>query len=349
MSDLEDIAVRFQVYLEGLKTNDYREFNKVLRLLEGAVAEELKSGELSELSRTRMEQLVRRVSAAASGDIQEFIEEFVEKLKDFAVYSYEFEATAIMAASTATGLNDAISAKDAWNYALRRPLTSTGTLLEPWIKKLETTQINAIESLLRRAHAEGWTNSQIMQVLRGTRANRYTDGIVAKLNSANSTVIRTAIQHVNSTSRMAVWEDNQDVVKGYQWVSTLDRRTSATCRSLDGKTFEIGKGPLPPIHPNCRSTTVAVLDPVYDILDEGATRSSEGGSVPQNWTYYEWLKNQPKEYQDSVIGPLRGALLREGGLTAEQFTRLQLSSTFEPLTLDEMRRLQPLAFIKAGI
>jgi SPP1 gp7 family putative phage head morphogenesis protein len=349
MSHLEDIAVRLQVYLEGLKTKDYREFNKVVKLIERAVADELADGELSELSQKNMEALVRRVTKENKTLIGPYMDEFVDNLKELAVYSYEAEAGAIMAGSTAKGLSETVSAKAAWEYATQRPLSATGTMLEAWVSKLETTQVQAIESLIRRAYADSWTNSQIMQVLRGTRANRYTDGIVSKLQSSNATVIRTAMQHVNSTSRMAVWEDNPDVVKGYQWVSTLDRRTSAICRGLDGKKFEMGKGPLPPIHPNCRSTTVAVLDPAFDVFDRGATRSSEGGSVPQNWTYYEWLKNQPKDYQDSVLGPVRGTLMREGGLNAEQFARLQLSSVFEPLTLDEMRRRQPLAFERAGI
>jgi hypothetical protein len=50
-----------------------------------------------------------------------------------------------------------------------------------------------------------------------------------------------------------------------------------------------------------------------------------------------------------VIGPTRGKLLRDGGLSARRFAELQLGKTFEPLNLKEMRKLDPLAFRRAGL
>jgi SPP1 gp7 family putative phage head morphogenesis protein len=53
--------------------------------------------------------------------------------------------------------------------------------------------------------------------------------------------------------------------KKYRYVATLDSRTSSICAALDGREFEYGKGPMPPQHFNCRSTTVPIdYDP--DIL-----------------------------------------------------------------------------------
>lgn len=349
MNDLEDIAVRFQVYLEGLKTGEYREFNKVLRLLEAELARALAVGEISSLSRSKLEKIIREVARNQTASIKNSMDALIVAMKEFSLYSYEFEAEALALGSTAPKIVEKSNMEALWKAAVQRPLSTDGGLLEPWIDKLTSTQVNAVSSLLRRAHAESWTNSQVMQVMRGTRANRFTDGLTSKLGRSNSTVIRTALQHINSTSRMRVWEENKDIVKQYQWVSTLDSRTSRECRGLDGQRFDIGEGPIPPIHPNCRSTTVAVLSEKYDVFDRGATRSSATGRVPQEWTYYDWLKTQSPEFQDSVIGPTRGALLRDGGLSSAKFARLQLSRTFEPLTLDEMRRLNPLAFKRAGI
>lgn len=106
---------------------------------------------------------------------------------------------------------------------------------------------------------------------------------------------------------------------------------------------------------NCRSSTVAVLDDRFSFLEEGGTqraRDLETGkvySVPANQTYYSWLKTQPAEFQDNVIGPTRGKLLRNGGLTAQRFQELQLGRNFKPLTIEEMKKLEPLAFQKANI
>ncbi len=126
------------------------------------------------------------------------------------------------------------------------------------------------------------------------------------------------------------------------------------CQSLDGRVFEVGKGPLPPIHINCRSSTAPVIANKYirDTLRQGATRVSNGetgGPVSAGTSYYEWLKTQPAGFQDEALGPMRAQLFRDGGLSAQRFQELQLGKQFEPLTLDQMKELEPVAFERAGL
>lgn len=137
-------------------------------------------------------------------------------------------------------------------------------------------------------------------------------------------------------------------LNGYWWVSILDSVTSQICRSLDGQLFAYGKGPLPPAHPNCRSSIVADIP---DRFSKAANdnRPSARGPVPAGMTYYEWLKDQPESFQNDALGVTRAELFRKGGLSAAAFARLNLGRTFEPLTLEEMRRLAPRAFKRAGI
>jgi SPP1 gp7 family putative phage head morphogenesis protein len=117
------------------------------------------------------------------------------------------------------------------------------------------------------------------------------------------TLVRTSINQVANTASQQVYEANQDITKKYRYVATLDTRTSAICRALDGKEFEYGKGPTPPQHFNCRSTTVPIIDP--DILPPSttATRASEDGQVPINQSYGEWLSKQPRSVQAEALGP----------------------------------------------
>jgi len=351
MAYLDDIAIRYQVYLEGLKTGDYREFNLAIAAIEVEIRRELAVGEITELTEKNFAELLRRVSAATAGPLQESVDGLIPKLRALTLYAYQFEASALIAAAPAlkNELTRAQKTKELYDLAKAQPMSATGDLLEPWISRMTSNEVYAVENLLRKGRAEGWTNSQFMQVLKGKRVNGFKDGLLARMGKSNETIVRTALQHTSEMGRQALWEENSDIVISYRWLATLDSKTSDKCRGLDGKVFKLGKGPVPPAHLNCRSTTVAVLDKKWDMFDKGATRSSEFGSVPQSMTYYQWLKDQPADYQDSVIGPERGALLRDGGLTVEEFTRLTLDSTFNPLTLDEMRRLKPLAFLKAGI
>jgi SPP1 gp7 family putative phage head morphogenesis protein len=117
------------------------------------------------------------------------------------------------------------------------------------------------------------------------------------------TLVRTSINQVANTASQHVYEANQDITKKYRYVATLDTRTSSICRALDGQEFEYGKGPTPPQHFNCRSTTVPVIDP--DILPPSttATRASKDGQVPINQSYGEWLAKQPRSVQADALGP----------------------------------------------
>jgi SPP1 gp7 family putative phage head morphogenesis protein len=133
------------------------------------------------------------------------------------------------------------------------------------------------------------------------------------------TLVRTSINQVANTASQQVYEANQDITKKYRYVATLDTRTSARCAALDGQEFEYGKGPMPPQHFNCRSTTVPIIDP--DILPPStiATRASKDGQVPINTTYGKWLKDKmPGETNADVLARQQQAL----GSKAPYFRRL---------------------------
>jgi SPP1 gp7 family putative phage head morphogenesis protein len=231
------------------------------------------------------------------------------------------------------------------------PLSATGALPQEFVEQWLANVPRRVTQRIAQGYARGETVDQLTRAIRGTKAANYRDGLLEVSRREAEAVARTSVQHVASAGRQAVWEANRDVVAGYRFVATLDSRTTAVCRSLDGQVFEVGKGPVPPVHINCRSTTVAELDPKLGLgfLDTGATRSSKDGYVPAELSYYDWMSTQPAKFQDSVLGPTRGELFRKGGLSADEFASLQLDRNFKPTTLEEMRRREPLAFERAGL
>jgi SPP1 gp7 family putative phage head morphogenesis protein len=118
------------------------------------------------------------------------------------------------------------------------------------------------------------------------------------------TLVRTSINQVANTASQQVYEANQDITKRYRYVATLDTSTSAICRALDGQEFPYGKGPTPPQHFNCRSTTIPVID--YDELGftppPAGTRASQGGQVPANESYGQWLAKQDLPTKAKALG-----------------------------------------------
>ena len=343
-------SVRHQVYIEGLKANQADRFGRFLKLIDKSLRQRLSQDELTEFSRTRLEKLLSATNKTLGDIFGEFEGELRGDLIDFGEYESEFEAKNL--SNAIDGVETIIPAPSQVKAAIfSQPLSVRGAdggkLIEPFIKDWTKSDRSRLIGAIRQGVFEGQTNGQIIRSLRGTKAANYTDGLLAVVDRHATAIVRTSVQHVSSVARFETWKQNPEVVKGYEWTSTLDGRTSTICRTLDGQKFELEKGPKPPAHIACRSTTVATLDKKFDFLDEGQTRASKDGSVDANQSYYQWLKDQPEEFQIDVLGPERAKLFRDGGLSAERFAQLQLGKNFRPLSLDDMRKKEPAAFKKA--
>ena len=337
---ITDIATRHQVLLERLKAGKVRDYQKVAKWFERdliAQANSLGINSLNELTKKELNSLIS-YSTALNKKYQKVIVDDLDKdLKKLAKDDALFEEKTIN--SVIKGAKATSAANLAYAAALTSPISATGDLLQPFVKNWSQTRINQVNGVIRKGFKEGQTLSQMTQAIRGTRANNFKDGLTNLQTRQAQAVIRTAVQHVSATARLTTWEKNKDIIVAYKWRATLDGRTTQQCRSLDGREFEMGKGPMPPIHINCRSTFVFVTDPALglDALDEEGTRSALGGPVSSKDTYYDWLKRQPRGFQESAIGVQRTKWLNDGKLTAEEFAKLNLDKNFKPLTLEQMR------------
>lgn len=345
-------TTRHQVYLERLKSGQANQFASFLQEIDRSIRLRLSGEDLTAFNRQRLDRLLAVVESDLSAIYARHWNDLSGNLVEIAEYEAGFEARSLD--QVLEGFQTTIPAPSQVTAAVfAAPLSVRGAdggkLLEPFIKDWSANEVKRVSGAVRQGFYEGKTTSQILQTVRGTRANKYRDGILAVTSRGAKAVVRTAVQHTASIARQQTWEENPEVVKSVRWVSTLDGRTTQTCRSLDGQLFDKDKGPRPPIHVNCRSTTVAELDGRFAFLKQGATRASKGGYVDADLTYYEWLKKQPKGFQVDAIGKTRADLLRNGGLTAERFSELNLGKNFEPLTLDQMREIEPTAFEQAGL
>jgi SPP1 gp7 family putative phage head morphogenesis protein len=338
---ITDIATRHQVMLERLKAGKAKDYRRIAKKFEAdllAAANRLGVDSLDQLTKKELNLLIRNatnLNKKYQAAIIKDLEKDLKKLaKDDAIFERETINSFLVTGNAASATNLAYAA------ALTSPISATGELLEPFIKNWSRTRVNQVSGAIRKGYKEGSTLSQMTQIIRGTRANNFKDGLTSLQTRQAQAVIRTSVQHVSATARMQTWEANKDIVKAYKWRSTLDGRTTQRCRSLDGLEFEVGKGgPMPPIHINCRSTFNFVLDESLGLgdLDKGATRSALGGEVPAKQTYYDWLKNQPKDFQRAAIGKQKTTWLNDGKLNSEQFAKLNLDKNFKPLSLDQMR------------
>lgn len=349
---LTEISTRHQTYFEGLKTHEANKTEKFLRRIDREIRLKLSGTELTELTRKRLETLLVSVKKDLKAITGQAVDEIKSSIDDIAQYEAGFEVRGLKQVVDYDFVTPSLVQLRAavFSNPLSIPNPQGGGLLDSFLAQFQERTINNISGAIRSGYYQGETTNQILQRIRGTKARGFRDGIIGNTGREIRYVTRTALQHASQQARQAVWQDNKEIVKKVRWVSTLDSRTSSQCRTLDGQEYDIDKGPRPPIHINCRSTTIPVLDSRFKVLEEGRTRAvGGGGSISANKSYYDWLKTQSAEFQDSVIGVTRGKLLRNGGLTSQRFAELQLGKNFRPLTLEEMRELDPVAFGKAKI
>jgi SPP1 gp7 family putative phage head morphogenesis protein len=353
-SQLLEQTTRHSVMLERLKAGEVKKFEKYLRQIDTVVRDQLTRKELTTYSRQRLEEFLARVDGKLLDIYNAYSDVVQADLVDIALYESTFEANSLghaLSIDTVVPTNAMIRAA-VFAYPLQVTGLDGGKLLKPFISGWTRSETMRVTNAIRLGFAQGQTNAEIVKAIRGTAEQNFNDGVLAVSNRNARAVVQTAIQHVATTARMETLKANQDVVLGYRWVSTLDKKTSAQCKSLDGRVFELGKGPLPPAHINCRSTTVPSTR-LSAAFSKGATRASVGdsggGQVDAGLGYYDWLATQPASFQDAALGPVRGKLFRSGGLTPDKFAALQLSTNFKPLTLEQMKALEPKMFERAGV
>ena len=189
----------------------------------------------------------------------------------------------------------------------------SGEVIEKAFRGIASAQADFISREIRVGITEGESIAKIARRLRGrlqfganqemtARAQALAGGTGMKLaNNQVRTIVRTSVNQVQTMANQAVYSANQDITKKYEYVATLDARTTALCGSLDGRKFKYGEGPEPPQHFNCRSTTVPIIDDDDLRRRFPDTRPSEVGRVPQDLSYPDWLKRNPN-MQTQALG-----------------------------------------------
>ncbi len=317
----------------------------------------------------RLEQLLFSVRALNLQAYQELGRELSDELRGFvqyeAGYQHQLFEAAIPRQITAQIAVATVDVGQVYQAAMGRPFQ--GRLLSEWASSIEADRMVRIRDALRIGYVEGQTIGQMVQRIRGTRAKGYSDGIIEIDRRNAESVVRTAISHTAANTREAFYGKNGDLIKALQWHSTLDARTTTECQVRDGLKYTNAERPKPighlvpwcgkkgcgpgKLHWGCRSTSVPVLKSWRELggvdIEEfsPSTRASMDGQTAADTTYQQWLAKQSAARQDEVLGPTRGRLLRQGGLTVDRFS----NDKGRWLSLEELKVRDSEAFRKAGI
>lgn len=125
-------------------------------------------------------------------------------------------------------------------------------------------------------------------------------------------IVRTESAYVANAAQAKAY--GEAGIERYRFVATLDSRTCECCAALDGKVFDLAKAKpgtnYPPMHPFCRSTTIADFgDDELKGLERRA-RDKDGNTVkvPAGMTYEQWKEKyvDPQNSDPAPTIPIAG-------------------------------------------
>lgn len=104
-------------------------------------------------------------------------------------------------------------------------------------------------------------NDIMSYVLGGTDLKTLKTNLAQRFDVAQfraNTLVRTETMAFYADATMQKYKDNN--ITSYKYLAKLDSRTSKVCQAQDGKEYLVHEAlpgvNYPPLHPNCRSTTV---------------------------------------------------------------------------------------------
>lgn len=144
----------------------------------------------------------------------------------------------------------------------------------------------------------GRTNREVAEII----SNKFAQGA-----SNARRLVRTESNFVSTELNFKAYEECG--IEEYQFLATLDLKTSKVCRSLDGRIFQVSERKVGvncnPMHPWCRSTTISVVDrALIDKMQRSAIDPATGKriKVPRSMNYEQWYdKYVVKAGQSDII------------------------------------------------
>jgi len=351
---LFDISTRLQIYVEGVKVQQAREFNFVLAELRhelNRILSRVKYKTLDGLTKGELNRLVVSLRDSQSRIYSKYTSQLIEQLKLFMAANAEMNRRAYSLAHAEMNMEDGETTPkvptDAqvieyikqqnessniiplfgiasvtgnndrlWSAVTNAPIPANGLYLLPFVKTFATSAQAGVENIVRKAWANGWTLEETISAITGEDARQGTSSQLQRVGVQAGAVTATAIQHVAAVVGAGVISG---LFGWYIWLSVMDSRTSEICTSRNRKRYRFGQGPIPPAHIRCRSH----IAPIVGNDDIAAV------------SFYTWAASQPEDLQNDILGEADAEALRTGKLKEKDLPKYDARN---PLTLEEFRR-----------
>ncbi|AZE41463.1 hypothetical protein C4K05_2113 [Pseudomonas chlororaphis subsp. aureofaciens] len=277
-----------QIQLRGQYTRIARGAVAQLYQLRSQVAEELKAdvkpgGIMTAYKlKAKLKNIDRAIDDQYSAMERDLVDELSQLYKSQADWAGEVFEVDIGGAQTSDDFIRSFIESDPFD----------GKLLKEWIGEQSLATTNAVKRAVRLGVVNGLPVSKIVDAVVSDPVNPF--------NASRRNVeilVRTAAAHVTANADMIGFEEAG--VEEYQLSAVLDTRTTLMCAALNGKKFKVSdpKRKVPPFHPGCRTTMIAMFDP-------------DDEPVPD--TFDSFLRGLDEDDQVKILGPTRFRMWKKG-------------------------------------
>jgi SPP1 gp7 family putative phage head morphogenesis protein len=145
-----------------------------------------------------------------------------------------------------TAVNDAVKVElmaatfnKAEFQAMAKKTLLNGRYADEWWSRQAKSLQDRFTVQMRLGMLQGESISDLVKRLRGTKASNFSDGLMQMQRYQAEALVRTSVIAISNAARLQSFMQNADIIKGVQWVSTLDSRTTEICIALDGKMWTL--------------------------------------------------------------------------------------------------------------
>ena len=234
-------------------------------------------------------------------------------------------------------------------------LVVEGRPAQEWWDRQETNLRRRFGREVREGLADEETIPDVVRRIRGTRENRFKDGIFSITRHDAMTLARTSVFSVSNDARLAVFERNRNLLRGHQAVNPLDQRTSDICKARAGKAWMANGQPMegtaelfpgaPPWHFRCRTILAPIFNPVSEMtgLSDARRERLQGvgagrrldGKPADGIEFGDWFGRQSEAAQRDMLGKVKFGLWKRGRIGFPDL----IDQSGNSLTIGELERL----------
>lgn len=244
MPSIQNKLIRHQIFLERFAGTIAKTMQEGIdRARDAAIIELVNDSE--NLNTKRLQLSLERIISRRMEDALDEIKELSKHEADFNVRLLKKELEEVKEATVVALLKALLNKPMPVGLAEKK----VNRKIEPAFDKFSEQSARHLIQPIKDSQVLGTDNLEAAAAITALAAGL--------LSAQAKSLSRSGVVHVANTSKEEVYKVNP--IEQVEWVSVLDNATTDYCRGQDGKIYDIGKGPRPPAHYNCRSITRPVI------------------------------------------------------------------------------------------